>query len=44
LENEKKFQKLHLIALVFGEEREISEIAYDRPHVWIRERNFRNCI
>jgi len=44
LENGKKFQKLHIIVHIFGEEKEVPEIAYDSPRFLIRERNYRNCI
>jgi len=33
-----------MIVHVFGEEKEISKIAYDSPGFWRRERNARNCI
>jgi len=32
-----KFQKLYMIVHVFGEVKEISEIAYDNPRFWRKE-------
>jgi len=44
LEERKKFHKLHMIYQVFGEEKEIPEIAYGSPRFWRRERSFKNYI
>jgi len=41
LEKVKKFKKCHRIVHVFGEGKEISEIAYDSPCFWRKERNFK---
>jgi len=37
-------KKIHKIDHVYGEGKEIPEIAYDSPRFWRREINSRNCI